>query len=131
MAELDYAFLADYAQIEAGKLSALGASYTHARVAALGGQWITSIAGRVRTSVDADPIELTIRIVAPEDAFELNFQTVLQVGEESRPYDGGKVGLLFASTVALPIIATGLYEVFLILDGVEARRLAFDMSVAQ
>jgi hypothetical protein len=131
MADLDYAFLADYAHIEGGKLSALGASYTHAEVLSLGGQWITSIAGRVRTIVDAPPVELAIRIVAPDGVYEINYSNSLVVSDLARPYDGGKVGILFATTVLLPVVATGLCEVFISIDGVEARRLAFDMSVAQ
>ena len=128
MADLDYAFLADYAHIEGGKLSALGASYTHAEIGGLEGQWITSVAGRVRTTVDAPPVELSLRIVAPGSVYEVNYSDVLRVGEAARPYGDGTVGILFAATVILPIVATGLYEVFVSIDGVESRRLAFDMS---
>ncbi|TDW69195.1 hypothetical protein EDF51_106179 [Curtobacterium sp. PhB25] len=129
MAELDYAFLADYAQVEGGKLSALGASYTHASVPSATSMWMTSIAGRVKTSVDADPVELEIQITAPEGAFEISQNATLEVGPGARPYADGRVGLLFASTVALPVFGAGLYEVTLKLDGEFVRRLAFDMSV--
>ena len=130
MAELDYAFLADFAQVEGGKLSAIGASYTHASVDSLDGQWITTIAGRVRTTIDAPSSELAIRIVVPE-LYELAYTDELKVDQNARPYGDGAVGILFAATVALPIIAGGLYEVFISIDGVECRRLAFDMSVGQ
>lgn len=128
MARLDYAFLADYAQVEGGKLSAIGASYTHARISDANALWVTSIAGRVQTTQDADPIELGIRIVAPGELFEIAQTAVLEVGNEARPYAEGKVGVLFANTVALPVVE-GLFEIYLTLDGEQVRRLAFDVVV--
>jgi hypothetical protein len=130
MAELDYAFLADLAQIEGGKLSALGASYTHAQVRGASRMWVTSIAGRVRASIDEGPVQLDIRIVSPSRVFEMRQSDELVAGPEARPYEG-TVGILFASTVGFPIIEAGLYEVFISLEGEQVRRLAFDMSVVE
>lgn len=131
MATLDYAFLAEYAHVEGGKLSALGASYTHAQVASINGLWMMSIAGRVRTTINEPPVELGFRIVAPDGVMEMRQNATVAVDQNARPYGEGKVGVLFATTLALPILATGLHEVFITLNGEEARRLAFDMSVVQ
>jgi hypothetical protein len=128
MAELDYALLADYAQIEGGKLSVLGGSYTHAE-SSNKGLWLLTVAGRVRTSVDEGPVSLGIRIVAA-GGVEYTSNFVLDANEaNARPYGDGRVGILFASSSALPIVTAGLWEIFVSLDDVECRRLAFDMSV--
>lgn len=129
MADLDYAFLADYAHVEGGKLSALGASYTHAEVASTNNLWVTSVAGRVRSVVDAPPIDLSIRVVGPGDAYEISTAAVIEVGPEARPYGDGKVGILFAQTFAIPILMPGLFHVQLSIDGELVRTLAFDVSV--
>jgi hypothetical protein len=129
MADLDYAFVADSARIESGTLSVLGASYTHATVNETTGLWVTSIAGRVRTTVGADPVQMEIAITAPDDAYELVQTATLEPGGGARPYGNGKIGILFASSVALPIVGPGLFEIRIRLDGQEVRRLAFDLSV--
>lgn len=128
MAELDYAFLADHAQVEGGKLSALGASFTHVRADSPNGLFVLSVAGRVRKAVDEKQPTLSIRLRAPGDAFEMMSDTELNSGMDARPYDD-KIGILFAASLAFPIIS-GLYEVFVELDGVEVRRLAFDLELA-
>lgn len=129
MAELDYVFLADYAQVEGGKLSVLGASYTHANVAGPKNIWLTSVAGRVRSTIDAPPVELGIRIIAPGHAYEIAQTATLEAGEEARPYGEGKVGILFATTFPIQLVLPGLYSVHISIDGKLARTLAFDMSV--
>ncbi len=129
MADLDYAFLADHASVEGGKLSVIGASYTHGEVKGTSSLWVTSIAGRVRMQEGESPVELEIRISSPEGAYELVQTANLEPGPEARPYSG-KIGVLFASGVALPVLQSGLYEVLIYLDGVHVRRLAFDIAVA-
>ena len=91
---------------------------------------MTSIAGRVRMSLDEGPTELSIRIVAPEGTYETVNSDFLTPGPDARPY-GETVGVLFAATVALPILSGGLYEVFIALNGEQVRRLAFDLSVVE
>ncbi|HTL42041.1 MAG TPA: hypothetical protein VL294_11270, partial [Pseudolysinimonas sp.] len=80
MAQLDYAFLADYAQIEGGKLSALGASFTHAQATANDSLWITSIAGRVR-AIEGETPHLEVKVVAPGGVFEIDSDAVLEAGD--------------------------------------------------
>lgn len=129
MADLDYAFLADFAQIEGGKLSVIGGSYTHARVESDSGIWLTSVAGRVRSHIDSPPLDLSIVIKGPGGSYEVVQNATLEVGEDARPYGDGKVGILFATTFALPILELGLFTVELRLDSELVRTLAFDMSV--
>lgn len=124
MAELDYAFLADYAQIEGGKISALGASYTHAVVSELPAPWMTTVAGRIRAVQGEGAVPLAIRIDAPDNAYVMNVEGVIAAGPDVRAYDG-KVGLLFTFTVHMPLVAEGLYEVLVFIADKQVRRLAF------
>ena len=52
MAELDYAFLADYATISEGRLTAVGASFTHVFVPQLPVEISFAVAGRLRVRED-------------------------------------------------------------------------------
>jgi hypothetical protein len=128
MAELDYAYLADYAQIEGGKISALGASYTHARVESIPLGWMTTVVGRIRALEGEGPVSLTVKIVPPNNEYEINAEGQIEAGPDVRPYDG-KVGLLFALTAQMPLVAEGLYEVLISLNGEQVRRLAFNVEL--
>jgi len=127
MADLDYAFLAEYATVQDGKLTAVGASYTHLIVPQLPISHLLSIAGRVRASVGTDRIPVSIGVVAPDEQYTLQFGTELIPDDTTRPY-GDKIGVLFAATVGITLTTPGLYTVNLSIDGAQARRLAFDVS---
>lgn len=127
MAELDYAFLAEYAKVEGGTLSALGASYTQIAVARLPSQHLLYVAGRVRAPLGENP-DLSLTIKSPQGRFELSISFGAPDLSDVRPYDG-KVGVLFAANVPIPLIDTGLYQVLLHLDGQQVRRLAFEVEV--
>jgi hypothetical protein len=129
MAELDYAFVADYATVTGGKLTAVGASYTYVLAASLPGMHQLAIAGRVRATLD-EKVHLAVRIKAPNDAYEIRVEGELQRDDSARPYGGDKVGLLWSANVPISLPTEGLYEVFIDLDGKQVRRLAFDVAVA-
>jgi hypothetical protein len=128
MADLDYAFLADYAQIEGDKLSVIGGSFTHVSVDSTDGLFILSVAGRVRMSVGEQAAHLEVRLRGGDGAFEVGSSQELAVGPTAKPYGDDKVGILFVSGIAVPALL-GLYEVFLTLNGVQVRRLAFDIAL--
>lgn len=127
MAELDYAYLADYAQVEGGKISALGASYTHAVVDELPAGWLTTVVGRVRIAEDEAPVSLRIEVAPPGNMLRLRTENTLDRAAGVRPYDG-KVGLLFAATLQLPITASGLCTFDIYVNESHARRLAFEVE---
>ena len=120
---LDYAFLADFAQVADGKLTAVGASFT----VVAPGQYPTamqlSIAGRIRVAADTPNTQIEIRVVPPDNAYELKFNGQLIAGD-SKPYDG-KIGLLFAFSTQIPLTNPGLYEFHISIDGTHVRKLAF------
>lgn len=126
--ELDYAFLADYAVVADGKLTAVGASFTIVKPPSLPQNLPISIAGRLRASVGTTAAGLKIEVVPPNKEYEINAEGVMHDLEGVQPYDG-KLGLLFAFTLALPLVAPGLYVVNLYLEGNLARRLAFEVEV--
>lgn len=129
MADLDYAFLADYAAVENGRLTAVGASYTHATVARLEGGWVTAVAGRLRTKVGAEPVQLNI-VIGPESGiYSFRFEDELRPDEQARPYGEGTIGVLFASLFTLPILVAGMYKCDVYFDGVLVRTLRFELEV--
>ncbi|MGA8245722.1 MAG: hypothetical protein WB797_02365 [Nocardioides sp.] len=131
MAELDYAFLANYATVESGKLTAVGASWTFMGVPAFPQAARMAVAGRVRGRMDEPPIDLTVELVGPEDGFRIAATGQLAPAATTRPYGDGMVGHLFAVDMAVLLPQAGLYEVFVTINGEQARRLAFEASVVQ
>jgi hypothetical protein len=130
VAELDYAFLADYARVDpTGTLTAVGASYTHAIVQSIPTNHLVSVAGRVRSTLGTPPVELEVKFSPPDRGYSLAFTAELIPDNSPSPYEGNKVGLLFAITTGLPIISEGLYEVEIFVDGNAARLLKFEASL--
>lgn len=131
MAELDYAFLADFASVQGGKLTAVGASFTHLRAHKLPAARPFALAGRIRTEPGAGPTELEIAVRGPDGSFEMSFMGEIEAGPETRPYgpEGEqRVGLLFAMNIQLPLPAAGLYTFEISIEGKPVRRLAFDVE---
>ncbi len=123
MAELDYAFLAEYAKVEVGgNLTAIGASYTHISVPRFPSQHLVSIAGRVRSRVGEQPL-LKASFRTPDRSVQLDFELQLAATPEARPYgpEQDTLGLQFAVSFAVPLPTSGLYDVDLQLDGRQVR----------
>lgn len=127
-AELDYAFLAEYAKVDSNKLTAVGASYTYLFTDEVPALHLLSVAGRIRVPEDYGVVPLSINLVAPEEQYTISVETELQQTKDFHPYDG-KVGLVFAVTMQIPLATAGLYEVTLDLEGERARRLAFEVKL--
>jgi hypothetical protein len=129
MAELDYAFLAEYAKVEAGKLTAVGASYLDIRPPTFPAQHIIFIAGRIRAPEDTESIALKIRINPPGNV-NIVLDGTITVGPDEPRYDG-KVAVVFAASAAVLLMSAGLCEIFVDIDGVQQRRLAFAVIAPQ
>lgn len=127
--ELDYAFLAEFAKVEANKLTAIGASYTFVHTPNLPAFHMLSVAGRVRVNADTDPVQVAFSVVPPGKEYELDLGIELSPGSEARPYNG-KLGLVFAVSLQMPLPGEGLYEVVITIDGKPARRLAFEVALS-
>ena len=129
MIEFDYAFIADFAKVEAnGTLTAVGASWTFVRVARLPASHRMAVAGRVRAPVDVASIPFRIEVIAPENTFRMGLAGELKRAPDARPYGPDlKVGHLFALDMDLALPTAGLYEVHLYVGDEHVRRLAFDV----
>lgn len=129
--ELDYAFLAEHAQVASGKLNVMGASFTHRIVGHLPSIETITVAGRVRAPKDTRGVEITLEFASPkgDSHYTIGASVDLVPGPDLRPY-GDHVGLLFASTLQALIPVEGLYQVFITVDGEDARRLAFTVEAA-
>jgi len=128
--ELDYAFVADFAQVVDNKLTVVGASYTFIHAAVLPSPHMLSIAGRLRAAEGTTSVPMKIEVVPPTNAYSIGIDLDLAVADHVRPY-AGKVGVLFAITVQVPLVAPGLYEVLIDVEGERGRRLAFEVQAAE
>ncbi|MEI9906668.1 MAG: hypothetical protein WDO06_01065 [Actinomycetota bacterium] len=127
MAELDYAFLAEFAKVERGLLNCFGASYTHVFIPKLPSTHSLNVAGRIRADVGEDP-SLSIIASSPSNQYEITFGMVPSGLKEVRSYNG-KIGILFAASGPIPIVEMGLYRIAIDLDGKRVRNLAFEVEV--
>jgi len=125
-AQLDYAFLADFAQVAEGKITAVGASFTHVRVASFPMNFPISIAGRIRVGKDTQTVAMSIRITPEAKTYEIELDGLLST-KDSRPY-GSKIGVLFALTTQVFVAQSGLYQVEVMIEGVLSRTLKFDVG---
>lgn len=130
MAELDYAFLAERAQIESGRLFVMGGSFTHMTVPELPASMTASIAGRVRVQVGEPSSDIEISLVAPEQSYTLQITGSLGDDSNSRHYGDNRLGRLFALNFEVPLIAEGLYKIAIKVNDIEVRKLAFTVEVS-
>lgn len=128
MAELDYAYLADYAKAENGKLTAVGASYAFVKCDQIPTNHTLVVAGRIRALLGEEP-NLVIRANSPENSIEIKFEVLLNPQNPPRPYNG-YVGVLFAVTGPLPIFEVGLYTISIEIDDKVVRTLKFEAELA-
>ena len=122
MAELDYAYLAEFAQIIDSKLTAVNASFIDVKTA-VPGHFQFAVAGRVRAPADTDLVRLAVKLVSTDNA---TFVWNAELTTEGLPVYDGKVGILFAVRLGIPITKHGLFVVTIDVDDEEARRLAFE-----
>lgn len=127
MAELDYAFLAEYAKVSEGLLTSVGASYTFVRATQLPLQYTLVVAGRVRTTIEHRP-RLGFAFESPGAQYNIRVEAEMGT-EDARPYGPeGTVGILFVASAPIVLTDFGLYVVTLELDGEHARTLRFEVE---
>lgn len=126
MAELDYAFVADYATISDGKLSVIGGSFVELTVPAFPSVQTIAVVGRLRAKEDFEPFTLRIEFRLPGGG-EFVVTGTIESGNVDHVYDG-KSAVLFCIDQVLRFDAPGLVEVDLAVDGKHARTLKFDVD---
>ena len=73
---------------------------------------------------------MTIRVNPPGNAMSMVVDWSMQPGPETDRYDG-KIGVLFAVSTAIFLTTDGLCEIFIDVDKVQQRRLAFRVVAPQ
>lgn len=127
MADLDYAYLADYATVSEGKITAVGASFTHMFTPSVPTQAKFSIAGRVRVQEHEEPPEISIDVRAERSQQNIEINGQIAPNPAAIVYDG-KVGILFTLDVSLEMRYAELVTVDISLGGIKQRRLAFKLT---
>ncbi|QPL05048.1 MULTISPECIES: DUF6941 family protein [Actinomyces] len=135
MLELDYAFLADYASIQGGLLTTVGASFTRMEAQALPIHASFAVAGRIRCDeAEREWVKLTIRFISPgEDPTVVEASNQIDVSTTTHlPYSGHRRGIVFALQMTLPLIELGIYTVEVDIDETEGvdRTLKFEVIPA-
>ncbi|EEI16310.1 DUF6941 family protein [Corynebacterium lipophiloflavum] len=125
-AELDYAFLAEYAKTESGTLTSVGASFTEVQGQSYPAMMELSVAGRVRRAEEDTAPKLSIRFFKDGEEDDLVFaERVLEDEDNAVKYDG-KVASVFVLRGPIFMEAPGLYKCELALDDKPVRVLAFE-----
>ncbi len=124
--ELDYAFLASYAAIRDGSLTALDASFTVMAFQRMGSIVHFSLAGRIRADEQAQSVPMKVELFMPGDPIPVRASIDIDLSTEGAARYDGKLGLLFALQFDAPVTAEGLCQVRILIDNEEARVLKFD-----
>lgn len=127
-AELDYAFLAEYAKTERGTITAVGASFTEAKSSSFPSVLDVSVAGRIRRHESLDSPEVRITVIGPEEDEIPQIEFDFKVEDEANAvhYDE-KVASVFVFRAPILIEKPGLYKFEVELNGEFVRRLAFEV----
>lgn len=121
-AELDYAFLAQWARVNRdGTLTAVDASFLRASAPA-GTLFPVAVAGRVRFPSAPYSAELVIELEGPD--LSVGYSATV-TADEGSSYGDGRRHSLFALTTQVPIVGPGEYRVTVSLDGSPVRVLIF------
>lgn len=126
MTELDYAFVAEFAKVDGGKLTAIGASYMEVRVPSFPYHHVVAVAGRIRAEREADPFPFKVSFNAPGGNAELVLEGTIDPQSSPHVY-GETAAVLFSVTNTVLMTEPGLCEIFIYINGEEVRRLAFDV----
>jgi hypothetical protein len=132
MLELDYAFLADFATIQDGRLTVVGASFTRMVVTEYPTFALLGVAGRIRCDEpDRNTINVTLRITSPGvEPTTIEAVNALDASEKTNPpYDKHRRGIVFAVQVNLPVLEEGTHTVEVDLDETDGvdRTLKFEV----
>lgn len=127
MAELDYAFVADYATISDGKLSVIGGSFVELTVPGFPSIQSVAVVGRLRDKEDFEPFTFTIEFRLPGDGSDIVLTGTISSENVDHVYDG-KSAVLFCADQVLSFDSPGLVEVNLSVDGGHVRTLKFDVA---
>jgi hypothetical protein len=126
--ELDYAFLASWAGIQAdGTLTAVGMSFLRVRQAPLTAM---AVGGRIRFFIDSEPVPLAIRIAAPNAPAVEIVDEIAPSDDEATRYGGDRQQLLFVLNTHVQTAQLGKYDVQISLNDKVVRTLSFEV-VAQ
>ncbi|MCD2153499.1 hypothetical protein LQL77_07215 [Rhodococcus cerastii] len=126
MIELDYAYLAEYAVVADGKLTAVGASFVQVEVP-LPIHHRFAVAGRIRSSLDVGPYEVQFVLKSPQGKYETSTSGTVHPDDPESTVYGDKRSTLFVMNTVAALIDPGLYELYVTVAGNESRRLAFEV----
>ena len=127
VAELDYAFVADFARVEPnGTLTAISASWTNLVVRSFPAGRRLAIAGRVRGHIDEPSIPVRVTMSGPDAKVIFTFDFTVSPGESAQPYGEGLIGHLFAIDTMMPLTSPGVHSIEVFIDNVLARTLKFE-----
>lgn len=127
VAELDYAFVADFARVEPnGTLTAISASWTNLTVRSFPVGRRLAIAGRIRGRVDEQPIPVRVMMSRPDGKVIFTFDFTVSPGESAQPYGEGLIGHLFAIDTMMPLTGPGVHSIEVFVDEGLARTLKFE-----
>lgn len=131
MATLDYALLAEYARVDsAGLLTVVGGSFDRVRAAGPAAAQQVFLALRVLVDEDEDPVQIDIKVQSPGGEYELGMSGLAERNANAQPVDG-RVNVMLAFGVVVPLSSAGRYVVRVALSGEVVRDLPFVVEMNQ
>ncbi|WP_156721340.1 DUF6941 family protein [Streptomyces apocyni] len=128
MARLQYFLLAEYARVDAGGLlTVVGAGFDRVAVDALPGQLSLGCAARVLLDEGESEAQLSVAVRPPQGR-GLAIASTVRPPVDAKPHLG-HVGVIFAATFGLPVVAEGLYTFEVTVNGEERQDASFTVEL--
>jgi hypothetical protein len=127
MATLEFAFLAEYAKVEANAtITAVGAGVRGVGVPAENGEFVIFVAGSVDRERGEGAAALTITVEAPHDKYQMSQSAAM----DAAPSTGDFATTVFAFGLNVPVVGLGKYAVRLELNETEVGNLDLWVGLA-
>jgi uncharacterized protein YfaP (DUF2135 family) len=130
LATLDYVLLAEFARVDpAGLLTAVGASFDRVQVPGPGAAQQMAVALRVLLDADEQSVDFRVGIDPPGGEFAMSFTGTSERNARAQPVDG-KIAVLVAVNLTVPLPVEGRYAVAVALGDVVVKTLPFVVEFA-
>lgn len=129
-ADLDYAFLAEFARTQDGTITAVGASFAQTRSSGFPAMMKLYLAGRVQWPANESAPSILIEVHGPGESPTTEFSSTLESPEDAVRHEG-KIATVFVFSGPLVLSEPGIYVCRITLDGEFVRHLAFEALVSE
>ncbi len=128
MAELDFATLAEFAKVDSGGLTIIGAAAAAVDGTLLPTQTVMFVAGRFWFNPDDHPLQLSVVARDPARSYEVSVDGVIEPNVASTLV-AGRYSVAFVAVLTIPILTLGWHSIDLRGAGDLIKAMGFEVRL--